>query len=236
MFVFVLIFRLSESSNSDGTLGVSIHAAQTEQYALLHPQYTDLIGDAGASELFFVDGDSLLLDLLASRDANIDWSYGGQFLHLVFLVERYLGWFKQRGGNFRVVFFDCNRALWLKSGETHDFKTWSRLAARESVIRHLQTNTDVLIDIFDSWLDEAPMVVSEDKWNWNRALQMYPAFVAVSDGECLADKDPEAAFVLRSFLFSCSSRRNATVFTSSVSVHKNRVMGFVVRYGSRFHR
>eukprot|EP01122_Echinamoeba_exundans_P005175 TRINITY_DN15344_c0_g1_i1.p1 TRINITY_DN15344_c0_g1~~TRINITY_DN15344_c0_g1_i1.p1 ORF type:complete len:1714 (-),score=344.76 TRINITY_DN15344_c0_g1_i1:9-5150(-) len=208
-----------------------LYKLQTKEYAILHPQWMDLVSEVGAAELFLIDGDSLLLDLLHSEDANIDWSYGGQFLHLTFMVERYLSWFKQRGGNFRVVFFDCNRALWIKPNAQDDLKVWSRLAARECIIRHLQTNTDIIVDVFDSWLipDSNSVSSQEDSWSWRKVLHMYPAFIAVSDAENFGADDPEAAFLLRSFLFFSSSHRNATVFTSSVTVDNNRVMGFVVR-------
>jgi ATP-dependent RNA helicase DDX60 len=207
-----------------------LYKSQTKEYAILYPQWMDLVSEVGAAELFLIDGDSLLLDLLHSEDAKIDWTYGGQFLHLTFIVERYLSWFKQRGGNFRVLFFDCNRALWIKADSKDELKTWSRLAARECIIRHLQMNTDVIVDIFDSWLlpDSNNVSSQEDSWSWRKVLHMYPAFIAVSDAECVGAEDPEVAFLLRSFMFFCSAQRNATVFTSSVTVDNNRVMGFVV--------
>lgn len=47
------------------------------------------------AEIFLIDGDSLLLDLFGER--RLDWSNGGQFLHLTYLVERFLQYFTDKG-------------------------------------------------------------------------------------------------------------------------------------------
>lgn len=47
------------------------------------------------AEIFLIDGDSLLLDLLGER--SLDWRNGGQFLHLTYLVERFLQHFTDKG-------------------------------------------------------------------------------------------------------------------------------------------
>jgi hypothetical protein len=46
----------------------------------------DLGRDVG--QTFIVDGDSLLLD--AFSNPLLDWSRGGQFLHLTFIIESFL--------------------------------------------------------------------------------------------------------------------------------------------------
>lgn len=42
-----------------------------------------------------IDGDSLLLELLGEE--SLDWSHGGQFLHLTYLMERFLQYFTDKG-------------------------------------------------------------------------------------------------------------------------------------------
>lgn len=42
-----------------------------------------------------IDGDSLLLELLGEE--SLDWSHGGQFLHLTYLLERFLQYFTDKG-------------------------------------------------------------------------------------------------------------------------------------------
>ena len=47
------------------------------------------------AEIFLIDGDSLLLDILG--DWSLDWRNGGQFLHLIYLVEQFLQYFTDKG-------------------------------------------------------------------------------------------------------------------------------------------
>lgn len=148
------------------------------------PERLDLFNDVGASEIFIVEGDSLLLDLMNS-DSRIDWSLGGQFLHLVYLVERFFHLFKERTGNFRVVFFQHHRTLYLNTTVTPPSLDYSKLLAREMIIRHLQQNTDIHVDVFDTWMGEENQTLTPGKWNWQACLALYPAFVVVSDGEVL---------------------------------------------------
>ena len=42
-----------------------------------------------------IDGDSLLFELLGER--SLDWSNGGEFLHLTYLLERFLQYFTDKG-------------------------------------------------------------------------------------------------------------------------------------------
>ena len=47
------------------------------------------------AEIFMIDGDSLLFELLGEE--SLDWSHGGQFLHLTYLLERFLQYFTDKG-------------------------------------------------------------------------------------------------------------------------------------------
>ncbi|KAJ7386933.1 hypothetical protein OS493_003891 [Desmophyllum pertusum] len=51
------------------------------------PQHINILTDFVDAEIFLIDGDSLLLELLGEK--SLDWSHGGQFLHLTYLLERF---------------------------------------------------------------------------------------------------------------------------------------------------
>ena len=55
----------------------------------------NIMTDFVDAEIFLIDGDSLLLDLLG--DWSLDWRNGGQFLHLIYLVEQFLQYFTDKG-------------------------------------------------------------------------------------------------------------------------------------------
>jgi len=55
----------------------------------------NIMTDFVDAEIFLIDGDSLLLDLFGER--RLDWNNGGQFLHLTYLVERFLQYFTDKG-------------------------------------------------------------------------------------------------------------------------------------------
>lgn len=55
----------------------------------------NILTDFADAEIFMIDGDSLLLELLVEQ--SLDWSNGGQFLHLTYLLERFLQYFTDKG-------------------------------------------------------------------------------------------------------------------------------------------
>jgi hypothetical protein len=57
-------------------------------YGQLRSVRADLVDACGASDLCIVEGDSVVAE--AFRDSSLDWTSGGQFLHLTFIVEKYL--------------------------------------------------------------------------------------------------------------------------------------------------
>ena len=95
------------------------------------------------SEIFLVDGDSLLVSAL--NDDNLNWSFGGEMLHLIYLVERKLNKFVRKQGKFSVVFFQQSSILWQGNA--------SYLLARSVLIMHLKccTQYDVLDTFLNPW-------------------------------------------------------------------------------------
>ena len=76
----------------------------------LRPEMLNLMNEFADAEMFLIDGDSLFVELLLNK--NLDWHYGGQFLHLIYLCERYLHLFERKGAIFQLVFFQEYQDLW----------------------------------------------------------------------------------------------------------------------------
>ena len=65
-------------------------------------RYENLENEFNDAEEFLVDGDSLLLS--AVNDENFNMIYGGQSLQLIYVIERKLKLFVQKGAKL-VLFF-----------------------------------------------------------------------------------------------------------------------------------
>ncbi|KAK5322279.1 hypothetical protein LTR70_003780 [Exophiala xenobiotica] len=124
-----------------------------DEYQQLTARRVDLVGDYAGNELFFIEGDSLLLQ--AFDDSMLDFSEGLQLLHAVYNVERLLHGLIQRKCNFKIVFFDSNKELCVPQNADRANASKYYLA-RAVIIRHLQANLatsqpQITIDIFQSW-------------------------------------------------------------------------------------
>ncbi|XP_007496206.2 probable ATP-dependent RNA helicase DDX60 isoform X2 [Monodelphis domestica] len=133
--------------------------------------YSSLLNDFVESELFLIDGDSLLITCLNDKKLKTE-----QNLHFIYLVERYLLDLKSKGGQFIVVFF--------KDFEHSYFQIPPLLPLRTALILHLQQNTDINVQT------EFSGCFSEE---WNCFLeQNCPYFLLISD---------EGITQLQTFLF-----------------------------------
>ncbi|KNC50877.1 DEAD/DEAH box helicase [Thecamonas trahens ATCC 50062] len=210
-------------------------AKVSDFYSGLKPRFLNLLSDVGASELALLELDSLLLTALDS--AHVDWTNGGSILHVVFAVERFLASLRTKGVFFRVVMFVAHESLlWSAS-------PLMRLV-RSLVVLHLRLNTDVNIDVLDSWFGP----------EWDEYLiDKEPAFIVVHEGTTkflsttFADADagdeeedkgafpnPEAARVLHAFVLKALLKRFHCVFAAGLSERNNTISGFVVRAESEF--
>lgn len=97
----------------------------------------DLVGDYAGSELFFVEGDSLLLRCFS--DAKLDLDGGFQLLHAVYAVEYLIQGLVQRKCNFHLVFFDEHDHLCVPDN-TAPANRNKYLVARSVLLRHLGRN------------------------------------------------------------------------------------------------
>ena len=110
---------------------------------ILLPSFQDITNMFSSGAIFFVDGDSLLLNLMG--DVNYDTNNGGQLLHLIYLCERHLQLFSRKGGSFEIIFFNIWRQAW--SGKH------SLLLARSALMSHLRFNMSCKVHEFNSVWD-----------------------------------------------------------------------------------
>lgn len=112
----------------------------------------DLVGDFIGSELFIIDGDSLLLKCFS--DKTLDFYPGFQLLHATYTVEKLLQKLKQRKCVFEIVFFDSNARFCIPAENTDDNND-RYLLAREAIIQHLLAVSKELKHGFDVQLFES---------------------------------------------------------------------------------
>ena len=110
---------------------------QKPRYASLLSRRVDLVGDYAGSELFFVEGDSLLLRCFS--DAKLDFDEGFQLLHAVYAVEHLIQGLVQRKCNFHLVFFDEHDHLCVPNNAAPANRN-KYLLARSVLLRHLRRN------------------------------------------------------------------------------------------------
>lgn len=63
------------------------------------------VQESDTGQAFLVDLDSLLLEL--ALDPLVDWSHGGQMLHIFYSIEHTLHRMRQRGRKLKVFAFEC---------------------------------------------------------------------------------------------------------------------------------
>lgn len=142
----------------------------------------DLIGDYAGREMFVIDGDSLLrqvLDdpLLALGRIN-DSSF--QILHAFHSLERVLNEFRKRNAVFEIVFWeDAKDAVFYK--DTNDFAFASRSLARAMLVQHLH-RLNIPVHHFQA--------LSDPKWQRFRMV-LKPMFIMLDDGGPFDHEDEE---------------------------------------------
>ncbi|CAG8926156.1 unnamed protein product [Penicillium salamii] len=105
-----------------------------EWYHRLDSRVFDLVGDFAGSELFIIEGDSLLLHCFA--DPKLDFNPGLQMLHATYLVEQVIQKLRQRKCVFEIIFFAENARCCIPPTANSDLHE-RYLLARETIIQHL---------------------------------------------------------------------------------------------------
>ncbi|KAG1823796.1 uncharacterized protein BJ212DRAFT_703338 [Suillus subaureus] len=142
-------------------------------------RWMDLIGDYAGAEPFVIDGHSLLQVVLDDRLLALakDDDPSFQIIHAIYSLECILKNFRNRSANFDIVFFDVNRHLVLRAGES-EFAVASRALARRLLYKHLQSLDSVNTFTFASLSDK----------NWvDYRVRVKPMFVMVNDGGILKE-------------------------------------------------
>lgn len=127
----------------------------------LRMRWLELLTEFGATNMFFISGDALVLEFL--REAHIRWDGSNtipHLLHFAWAIEQFLRQMIDAGCVFRIIFFKCMRAsfadLNLSSETEKGTHGPGALLARDVVMNHLKTLSVTGIDVDDSlqnWWD-----------------------------------------------------------------------------------
>ncbi len=158
-----------------------------------------------------MDGDSLLL--YAIRSQQVDFSCGGQFLHLSFAVESFLNDLLARGALFCVVFFDSHESIW-----PHQ----SQILARRLIIQNLKRSLPSAASVasFKSPYSEA----------WSSFLASFqPSLIAVADAPPTDHSGDEDRFLLLRFAQVCCFSSVNLLILRDIDLSENVLRGFYVQ-------
>eukprot|EP00400_MALV-I_sp_L67-5_P000606 gene606-251_t len=142
----------------------------------------DLLTELGASSLFFISADSLVLEFLMNGDAKLNEEQ--QVLHVHYLLELLLEKFAESGARrFRLIFFNGFKSLFDSEDITDvDNSAW---LLRQAFLLHCR-NQDFDIALFEHWLDD----------DWQDYLKQWaPSFMLLGDEKLalpVADSDDES--------------------------------------------
>ena len=222
-------------------------------YVTARPERFELFAHMSAAELFFIDLDSLLAEMLSNQ--HVRWD-AVQSMHVIYLAERLLTQLLQRGAKFVVVAFDCHARLWHRAPQFAAVR-WLLLERLTEAASRVGSGFEV--KRFAEW--------------WGKEYREYheramPEFVLINDGEQFATPKghlfanpgaaefrppasvgattpdalllPEAdgalfVTMLRLFQLFTVSQRAHVAFTSRLVMKDNGVLAFVTRaYSGRF--
>ena len=182
----------------------------------------NLMNEFADAEIFLIDGDSLLMEL--SLEQNLDWTYSGQILHLVYLIERYLHLFVCKGGVFQIVFFKDFENMWKLQPCIY--------LARKIVMLHLLENVSYkVLCHFENPCDSDFL---------GYIKEFGPSFMLLSDGEILTKPErqgliPEES--LRIFVLHYLKVLNLGIncaFTRGIRFGTSTLDGFHVMHSPEF--
>jgi hypothetical protein len=202
-------------------------------YATSRPERFQLFNHLSAAELCFVDLDSLLIETISN--VHVRWDLT-QPLHIVYLAERLLARFAERGSRMHIIAFDSNAEL---------YRDVPQLALiREVLSQRLASTAEANGFVFKKF----PCWSTEGKQSYMEYHTRHlPEFVLINDGEQLAGIAPseftasakqpapfgpranDFAAVFRYFAAFVIGMRTHVVFTSRLLFKDNDILGFVVR-------
>ncbi|KAG1840478.1 hypothetical protein DFJ58DRAFT_858214 [Suillus subalutaceus] len=196
-------------------------------------RWMDLIGDYAGAEPFVIDGHSLLQvvldDCLLALAKDDDPSF--QIIHAIYSLERILKNFRDRSANFDIIFFDVNRHLVLRAGES-EFTVASRALARRLLYKHLRSLNSVNTFTFASLSDK----------NWvDYRVRVKPMFVMVNNGGVLKEGiggqfAAHQILVQRIFIFDLLASGLAMAPLQGADFKDTKILSFVFESKLRLSR
>lgn len=203
-----------ESSKTLPANDSEIYAAAAANVESILPTFSyaheDFLNDFGLSEVFFIDGDSLVSHVLSNK--TLDWQHGGQFLQFVYHAEKLLANIQDRGARFRIFFFTQHEQLW--SGPS--------LLARQLFIYHLLKNTSLPVDIIPHHFDSA---------EWKSHLDFFqPAYILSKlQWEQQEGVDYKSLNIIyKAFVLSCHSQLLYTIALEDIEFRGDKVISFLI--------
>lgn len=146
-------------------------AAVGYHYSTLRPRQFDIFVHLSGSEMFFIDGDSLLMAALSSP--HVDWDLM-QPLHVHHNAQALLYRLQSRGARFHIVFFDNQRWFWEKSPQ----KLLMRESLRLVLMEVAESNALCGFSVFNfPSFSSTQFVTHTETYD--------PEFILMSDGEQL---------------------------------------------------
>jgi len=206
----------------DQLKGLQAHEMLAKWSEVLMPIEVDLISELDASNLFFINVESVICNLILSKE--IEFQEDAQFLRLTYAVEQLLSSIKGCGGVFRLIFFDCAKKLF---AQAFPDSVW---AFRQAFLAHCK-ETGVDHSEFPHWYgSEFKQQVQE----WRPSLFLVASdFIELEDpDEDDEDEDPVVTAQLRGFfhamMLGCLSFRTHVVLLRGMQRRGNRVMAFAL--------
>ena len=132
--------------------------------ASLSARKIDMTKEISDANSFFIEGYSLVAQCFQGH--FVDWSSGGQYLHLVYLFEKYIEMFSSLTEFFTIVFFGDLNALFLSNSSFY--------LAVSVIFNHLTTlkKYKIKIEFFDSMFAEKYVTFLD---------QEKPTFMVIND-------------------------------------------------------
>ena len=217
----------SDDCNDSDFEALKVDASVSESQDLieecwLSQEHCDFLSDFGRSEPFLLDGDALMMH--AHANTVLDWRNGGQFLHLVYIVEQFLAHLRSRGANFDIFFLMQNETIFQRFGPSYGL-------SRNIIVHHLRShesrgNFPLRIHlVHGNWFSAN----NSDSTRWQELVTSFrPAFIMTYSS---ARSGPSLASVAqRWFCHQQLLMGSYIVALEDISFEGSRVKGFLYSY------
>ncbi len=115
----------------------------------------DLLDESGGRDLILLEMDGIIDYILSSNQQLLDWSeHGGQFLHVTFLLEKFMQQLLDRSILFKVVYFTKETQRIQVQGSKFSYLpvSHSQNILKKLILQHLIEKLHIPCECFDSWI------------------------------------------------------------------------------------